>query len=485
MAPTIVIVGSGHAGLCLAIRLKQAGFDDFMILEKASRLGGTWRENTYPGAACDSPSFAYSFSFEPKTDWSRKWALQPEILAYMEHCADEYGLRPHLRCDTELAEARFDADTSRWHLRTTAGEAIEADILVSAVGQLNRPAVPAIPGLETFVGPRWHSAAWDHTVALDGKRVGVIGNAASAVQVVPAIAPRVQQLRVFQRSANWMFEKNDRVYPRWEQALYARVPAVARLYRWWLWLTYELRFPVIREQPFMTRRATRMAHELLEAQVPDPALRRRLTPEYPIGAKRLLISDDYFPALQRANVDLVCDPIDHIEPDAVVTRDGTRHAVDVLILATGFDSTSFLSPMRIVGPDGRTLEQLWPDGPEAYLGISVAGLPNFFMMYGPNTNLGHNSIIFMIECQTRYILDCLRQMRQRGLQSIDLRPDVQAQYNRALARALDATAWARIARSWYKDAGGRITNNWPHSTITYWWRTRRADLDLYRTTPRR
>lgn len=484
MAPRIIIIGAGHAGLCLAINLKRAGFTDFVILEKGPRLGGTWRENTYPGAACDSPSFAYCFSFEQKTDWSRKWAPQPEILAYLEHCADAYGLRPHLRCDTEVIGARFDASVHRWRLETAAGETLEADILVSAVGQLNRPSVPPIPGLETFRGPRFHSANWDHAVPLEGKRVGVIGNAASAVQLVPAIAPRLESLRVFQRSANWMIEKNDRQYPAWEQALYARVPALARLYRWWLWLSYELRFPIIREHPFFTERATRMAHEMLEEQVPDGELRRRLTPDYPIGAKRVLISDDYYPALQRDNVALVCEPIETVAADAIITRDGVRHPIDILILATGFDSTSFLAPMRITGPDGRTLETLWSDGPEAYLGMSVAGLPNFFMMYGPNTNLGHNSIIFMIECQTRYILDCLRQMQQRGLAAIDLRPDVQQRHNRELARALEGTAWARVGRSWYKDARGRITNNWPHSTATYWWRTRRADLALYRLTPR-
>lgn len=485
MGRAIAIIGSGHSGLCLGMKLKEAGFRDFTILEKADRIGGTWRDNTYPGAACDSPAFTYCFSFEQKTDWSRKWAPQEEILSYMERCVDARGLRPHIRTGTEVTSARFDDEARRWRIRTRAGEELSADVLVSAVGQLSRPHVPAIPGLETFAGDLFHSARWDHGCELAGRDVAVVGNAASAVQIVPEIAPRVRRLRVFQRSANWLFPKNDRLYAAWEKALFGRVPGLARLYRWWLWLQHEIRLPVIHQQPHLTRWATRIAHEHLRAQVADPELRRALIPDYPIGGKRLLITDDYYPALQRENVELVTDPIDHLTPEALVTRSGSRHPAEVVILATGFEATRFLAPIEVAGRGGLSLAEAWRDGAEAYLGLTVAGFPNFFMMYGPNTNLGHNSILFMIECQTRYILDCLRQMDQRDLAALDLRPGRQDAYNKALRAELARTAWARVGRSWYRDERGRITQNWPGSTVRYWWRTRRADLGDYRLEPRR
>lgn len=476
----VLIVGAGHSGICLGVHLGRAGID-YTILERASSLGGTWRDNIYPGAACDSPAFAYCYSFEQKTDWSRKWAPQPEILAYQEHCARKYGVLDNIRFDTEVVSARYDASLTCWSVRTANGETLTADILVSAVGQLSRPKQPDIEGLGDFHGPCFHSARWDTSAELDGKRVAVIGNAASAVQLVPAIAPKVKHLSVFQRSANWLFPKNDRVYSRWEQALYRRVTPLARLYRWWLWLMYELRYPVIRGKRFLSRRATDAAIEHLEEQVPDPQLRSQLVPDYPIAAKRVLISDDYYPALVRDNVELVTDPIDKVTRTGVITGGGREHHVDAIIMATGFDTTAFLAPMEITGTHG-TLDEAWSRGAEAYLGVSVAGFPNLFLMYGPNTNLGHNSIIFMIECQTRYIMDCLGKMRARGLRSIDVRADVQARYNQQIHADLDNTVWAQIDQSWYRLGGGRITNNWPRSTPAYWWRTRRAHLGDYSVT---
>jgi cation diffusion facilitator CzcD-associated flavoprotein CzcO len=475
----IAIVGSGFGGLCMAIRLKQAGIDTFTIFEKASRLGGTWRDNTYPGAACDSPSFAYCYSFEQKTDWSRKWSPQPEVLGYMEHCARKYDVLRHIRFDTEIAGARFDADAGVWRIRTTAGETVEAEVLVSAVGQLNRPATPEIAGLDGFHGVAFHSARWRHDVDLAGKDVAVIGNAASAIQLIPQIAPVVRRLSVFQRSANWMIAKNDRAYGAREQRRFARFPALARLYRWWLWATYEMRFPVFRQNALMSRKITQLAEEHIREHVADPALQRALVPDYPIGGKRILISDDYYQALVRDNVDVVTSPIERVTADAIVTRDGRTVPADVIVLATGFETTSFLVPMRIEGPDGRVLEDVWRDGAEAYLGITVSGFPNFFMLYGPNTNLGHNSIIFMIECQVRYVLDCVRALAARDLAWIDVRPEVMRAYNARLQSALERTVWAKTGKSWYKRADGRITNNWSGSTVEYWWRTRRADLDRY------
>lgn len=478
--PRIAILGAGFSGLCLGIHLKRSGLAPFTIYEKADRLGGTWRENVYPGAACDSPSFAYCFSFEQKADWSRKWAGQEEILAYLEHCAEKYDLLPHVRFATEIASARFDETAALWRLRTTAGEEIRAEVLVTGTGQLNRPAAPELPGLDDFEGVRFHSAEWRHDVPLEDRRVTVVGNAASAIQFVPEIAPKVERLRVLQRSANWMLPKMDRGYGPAERARFSRHPWLAKLYRWWIWLAFETRWPVFKGSRWLSERVERLALQAMHAQVKDPDLRRALTPDYPIGGKRILISDDYYATLQRENVELVTTPIDHVEKDAVVLRDGRCLETDVLILATGFQTTSFLAPMRIEGLGGRSLDDEWAEGARAYLGLSVPGFPNLFMMYGPNTNLGHNSIIFMIECQTRYIMDCLGKMVRRDVQAIDLRREVMEDYDAKVQEELAKTVWARTGASWYKNARGRITNNWSGSTIRYWWRTRRADLGRYR-----
>jgi cation diffusion facilitator CzcD-associated flavoprotein CzcO len=464
----------------MAIRLKQAGFTALTILEKAGRLGGTWRENTYPGAACDSPSFLYCYSFEPKTDWSRKWATQPEILAYIEQCARKYDLLRHIRFGTEVMEARFDEDRGVWHVRTSAGDTLEAEVLVSATGQLNRPSLPALPGLEHFRGPHFHSARWNHDVDLAGRDVAVIGNAASAVQFVPAIAPRVRRLTVFQRSANWMMPKNDRVYGARERRLYARFPFLAKLYRWKIWLEHEARFPIFRRSPLLTPLALAIARRELQKAVPDPELRRVLLPDYPLGGKRILISDDYYAALQRENVDLVTDPIEQVTRDGIRTRDGRHVPADVIIYATGFHSTSFLAPMRIEGREGRVLEDVWKNGADAYLGLTLASFPNFFMLYGPNTNLGHNSIIFMLECQVNYVVQCVQALAARHLASLEVRPEVVRAYNAELQSILRRSVWARTDHSWYKLASGRITNNWSGTTFAYWLRTRRPRLDHYR-----
>ncbi len=478
--PRIAIIGSGFGGLCMGMQLKRAGIESFTILEKADRVGGTWRDNTYPGAACDSPSFVYCFSFEQKTDWTRKWAPQPEILAYLDHCVRTYDLLRHVRFNTEVASARFDAEAGLWRLHTSSGEEIEAEILVSGTGQLNRPSYPTIPGLAEFTGVSFHSARWRRNIDLRGKRVAVIGNAASAIQFVPQIAPTVERLYVFQRSANWMLAKRDREYGPLERWINTHVPLVARLHRWWLWTTYEMRFPIFRRNAFFSRLTTRHAERTMREQVTDPELQRALVPDYPIGGKRILISDDYYQALTRDNVTVVTTPVERVHPHGIVTRDGKSLDVDVIILATGFESTSFLAPMRIEGPDGRTLDEAWKEGAEAYLGVAVAGFPNFFMLYGPNTNLGHNSILFMLECQVHYVLECIRALESRHLASLDVRPEAMRAYNTWLQAVLDDTVWARTGKSWYKRADGRITNNWSGTTIEYWWRTRRVDWDAYR-----
>lgn len=475
----IAIIGSGFSGLCLGIQLKQAGIDSFTIYEKSDRLGGTWRDNTYPGACCDVPSFSYCFSFEQKTDWSRKWSPHGEIREYMEHCARKYDLLPHVRFATEIAGAAFDESRALWRLETADGEVIEAEVLVCAVGQLNRPYVPEIPGLESFRGERFHSAQWNHGYDLGGKRVGVIGNAASAIQFIPQIAPKVERLTIFQRSANWMLPRGDRAYTEREKERFGRHPKLARLYRWWIWLLLELRFPLFVGSAFLAKQTRKAALQNIADNVTDPELREKLVPDYPIGGKRILVSDDYYPALNRPNVSIVTAGIDHVEEDGVVTRDGTKHPCDALILATGFESTRFLAPMRIRGRSGRTLEREWAEGARAYRGITVAGFPNLFLMYGPNTNLGHNSIIFMIECQTNYIVQAVRTLIERDVAWIDLTERAMEAYNERIQKELEGTVWARTPHSWYKTEAGRITNNWSGSTVRYWWTTRRFDVENY------
>lgn len=484
MTPTarrIVIVGSGFGGLGLAIRLKRAGVESFTVLEKAASLGGTWRDNTYPGAACDAASMLYCYSFEQKTDWSRKWSPQSEIRAYMEDCARRNGISPHIRFGTEVAGARFDAAAGTWTVTTAKGEHIVADVLVSAVGQLHRPLMPGLPGLEDFRGVTFHSARWNHDYPLTGKRVGVIGNAASAVQFIPEIARDVDRLTIFQRSANWMIPRRDRRYRPRETWVFTHVPGAARAYRWFLWCLAELMlYPVMRRRPTLSSLYERWARKHIADTVRDPALRELLVPDYPIGAKRILIHDDFYPALNRPNVEVVATSIERVTPDGVRTADGKTRQLDAIVFATGFETNPFLAPMRVEGLDGRRLEDDWADGARAYYGMTVPGYPNFFMLYGPNTNLGHNSIVFMMECQMTYILAALRALDAGDLAYLDLRPEVLDEHDAELQTALEKTVWAAPGRSWYKDAAGRITNNWPYSTFWYWWCTRRIDLGDYR-----
>jgi cation diffusion facilitator CzcD-associated flavoprotein CzcO len=479
----ILIIGAGFSGLCLGIHLRRAGIHSFTLLEKSDRIGGTWRENTYPGAACDVPAFAYCFSFEQKTDWSRKWAPQDEILAYMEHCFEKYEITPHVRFGYEVESARFDEEAGVWRVRNAAGETLEAEILVSGVGQLSRPFTPEIPGLEAFAGDRFHSAQWNHEIPLEGKRVAVIGNAASAVQFVPEIAKRAARVSVFQRSANWMFPKNDHVYSEQEKRRYGRHPWLAKLYRWWIWLSFEARFPLFRGNAWFRRRLEAYAQGAID-EVADPELRGVLVPDYPIGGKRILTSDDYYPALCEKHVDLVTAGIERVTPEGVLDREGKEHAADVLVLATGFETTHFLAPMELEGRGGRHLDADWKRAAKSYLGITTSGFPNFFMMYGPNTNLGHNSIIFMIECQTNYILKCIELIRAQNLKFIDLRPEALEAYYARLQRELARTVWSQTGKSWYKNEDGTITNNWSGTTLRYWWRTRTVDPDAYEKVPR-
>lgn len=477
--PKIAILGAGAGGLCMGVQLHKAGFRDFTLFEKSDGVAGTWHDNTYPGAACDVPSHLYSFSFEPKSDWTRKFSPQEEIRRYFQGVADKWGLPARTRFGAEVTSASFDERQGQWRLRTRAGEEHTADVLVSGLGQLNRPRIPDFPGLASFEGASWHSARWNHDFDLAGKRVAVIGNAASALQFIPPVAAKAGRLHVFQRSPNYVIPRFDRDFTEREKRAFAKLPALRRLYRAWIWGRLEANFFAFTDGSRLSRLVRKGALQYLEAMVADPALRAALTPDYPVGCKRLLISDDYFQALVRPHVELVTDPIERIEPRGVVTRDGARREVDAIVFATGFDTTSFLAPLEIEGRGGAKLREAWKDGAEAYLGVAVAGFPNLFLLYGPNTNLGHNSILFMIECQVRYAIRCIEELGRRGLAWLDVRRDAMDRYNAEVQEALRATAWNASCGSWYKTESGKITNNWKGFTTEYWWRTRRPDFAAF------
>ena len=475
----VLIIGAGFGGIGLAIQLQKAGQDDFLILEKAAEVGGTWRDNHYPGAACDVPSHLYSYSFEPKADWSRKYAPQAEIHGYIRHCVDKYGLAPRIRCNTEVSHAEFDEAQGLWQVHTRCGKTLHARSLVTACGQLSRPAYPRIDGLEQFAGPAFHSAHWRHDVELKGKRIAVIGTGASAIQFVPQIQPLASQLSLFQRSAAYVIPKPDRPYRAWELALFRRLPFLQRLDRWRLYLQHEARAVAFTRVPALLQLFRGSFQRHLRRGVSDPAKRAQLQPDYPLGCKRILISNDYFPALNQANVDIVGTPITAIEANGVRTADGRLHEADVLIYGTGFAATDFLAPMQIRGLGGTELNAAWRSGAEAYKGISVSGFPNLFILYGPNTNLGHNSIIYMLESQFRYVLACLRVLDEQGLRYLDVKAPVQARYNQQLQAAEEHTIWAQGCTSWYLNAAGKNTVNWPGFTFTYRYLTRAPELSDY------
>ncbi|WP_113703439.1 flavin-containing monooxygenase [Nonomuraea lactucae] len=479
LEPGIVVIGSGFAGVCMAIKLKSAGYHDFVILEKAADLGGTWRDNTYPGCACDVPSPLYSYSFELNPAWSRLFSPQDEIWAYLRRCVDKYGIAPHIRYGRRVVSLEYDDGARRWEVTTEGGEVLRPHAVVSGVGALHIPKFPDIPGREAFAGPAFHSAEWDHSADLAGRRVAVIGTGASAVQFVPRIAPLAGRLTVFQRTPPWIHPKPDLVLPdRMRRAL--RLPGAARTLRhgiYWLLETRALGFTV---DPRLMKAHERLALRHLEAQVPDPELRRRLTPGYTIGCKRVLISSDYYPALNRDNVALVTDPIREIRQRSVVDATGTEHPADVIVYGTGFKVTDSLHDRRIIGRNGLKLQDAWERGIEAYYGITTSGFPNLFFLLGPNTGLGHNSVVFMIESQVRYVVDCLRLLSRTRATAIDVRPERQRAFNRRLQERLDPLVWTSGGcASWYLDEHGVNRTIWPGFTFEYWARTRKVNRDAY------
>jgi len=475
----VVIIGSGFSGMSLAIHLQKAAIHDFIILEKADEVGGTWRENTYPGAECDIPSALYSYSFEHNSDWEYKWSEQPQIFAYQKNVASKNHLYKHLRFGQEVVSADYDADNQQWDLVTQTGERFQAQYLVSAVGQLHHPATPSFDNQDRYQGIHFHSARWDHSADLQGKKVAVIGNAASALQFIPQIAKDVEKLTVFQRSANWVLPKQDRPYQPWEQWLSKKVPAITKLYRLKLWLRGELLlFKMMTGNKLAQKIGQRMSQKYLHDTIADPQLRDKLTPDYPIGAKRVLFSDDYYDALARNNVELVTESIKTFTETGITRSDGTHEDYDAVIYGTGFKTNPFLAPMDIRGLNGLALKDHWSQGAQAYLGITTSEFPNLFMMYGPNTNLGHNSIITMSESQSRYIVQCIETMDRNNWRQLSLKPSVEANYNQELQTRLNNTVWSQAAASWYKD-GDKITNNWAGTTFEYIRRTKTIDWDAF------
>ncbi|MFC5185791.1 flavin-containing monooxygenase [Actinomadura harenae] len=469
----VVIIGSGFGGIGMAIRLRQAGVVDLVVLEKAGGLGGTWRDNTYPGAACDVPSHLYSFSFERKTDWSRRFPPQEEILGYLWHCARKYEVLPRIRFGTEVTGAEWDEAESAWRVSTSSG-VVAARVLVSACGQLNRAVLPEIEGRDSFAGAAFHSSRWDHGVDLRGKRVAVVGTGASAIQIVPELARAAGRLHVFQRSAPYVISKPDRPYRTWEKGVLRAVPGAYAVSRARIYAQFEARaLGFVKYPKLMGLMAWRFRKSLGQG-VQDAELRERLRPDYPMGCKRILLSDDYYPAFGEPHVELVTEAVARITADGVVTADGRAREVDAIVYATGFASTDFLAPMKIVGRGGRELGEAWRDGgASAHLGITVSGFPNLFLLYGPYTNLGHNSIIYMLESQFRYVVGCVEAMRRAGLDWIEVRPDVQDAFDRRMQELLRATVWNSGCRSWYMTEDGRIVNNWPGFTFAYRNATRR------------
>jgi cation diffusion facilitator CzcD-associated flavoprotein CzcO len=478
-ADPIVIVGAGFAGLCMAIRLARAGIHDFKILEHADEVGGTWRDNRYPGAACDVESHLYSFSFEPNPNWSRTFASQPEILEYLLRCTEKFGLRPYIRFGVSVTRAQYDDGTGCWAIETAGGGALRARALVLCCGGLSRPAYPEIAGLEAFEGRTFHSAQWDRTAVLEGKKVAVIGTGASAIQIVPSIAPRVETLYVFQRTAPWILPKPDRVIPGLSRAIFRRMPLLQRLLRLAIYWRREATAVGFVVWPAILRIAERLARRNLARRVVDPDLQARLIPSYAMGCKRILPTNDYYGALTRSNVELVTEPIDCIRRRSILTRDGKDRPLDVIILATGFRASEPVAPFEIVGREGRRLDDVWSRGAEAYLGTTVSGFPNLFFVIGPNTGLGHGSMVFMIEAQVRYILSSIEAMRARKIDVVEVRPDVQARFNERLRVRLRRTVWASGCKSWYQTRDGKNTTLWPGFTFEFRIKTRRFDGESY------
>jgi len=488
-----LIVGAGFGGLCAAIKLDEDGERDYVVVEKGGDVGGTWRDNTYPGAACDVPSQLYSFSFAPNPDWSMSYSPQPEIQAYLQRVAKEYGVLDRFVFDTLVADAAWDDDAQRWTVRTEgpSGETTyAARTLIAGPGALSEPRLPDIAGIEDFQGEIFHSAQWDHDVDLAGKRVAVIGTGASAIQIVPEVQRTLQatggHLDVYQRTAPWVIPRNEHHYSPLEKAAFRHVPGLQRLARTAIYWGREAYVPAFTWKPALAAPAKRSALKNIEKGISDPELRAKVTPTYEIGCKRILISNSYYPALNAANCDLVTDPIEKVTGDAIVTRDGTERPVDVLIVATGFYTTDLPIAHRLRGRGGRLLADRFAEtGMAAYKGTTIPEFPNLFFVVGPNTGLGHSSMVFVIESQVRYIREALRTMRANDYATVEPTEQAFADWNADLQARMASTVWSSGGcSSWYLDEHGRNTTLWPRTTFVLRRLLRTFDVRNYRVTGR-
>ena len=478
----VAIIGSGFSGLGMAIQLKQAGEHNFAVFEKDTGVGGTWRVNNYPGCACDVQSHLYSYSFEPNPNWTRMFAPQPEIRAYLEHCARKYNVMPHVRLQHTITALRWSESQQLWQLRDGDGREYTANAVVAGIGGLSTPALPDIKGLSNFGGKLFHSQQWDHDYALDGKRVAVIGTGASAIQFVPQIQPHVQRLDLYQRTPPWILPKPDRAISATERAAFRRFPLLQKLWRGLIYSQLETRVLGFAVSPRIMALPRLVALHHIRSRIKDPVLRRKLTPDYMFGCKRVLISDDYYPALTQPNVDVITTGIGEITTHGVLATDGTQRDVDAIILGTGFRINDFIPRGMIIGRNAVDIVETWQQGPQAYKGICTSGFPNLFFLMGPNTGLGHSSMVYMIESQIRYTMDALTQMKNHGWRSIDVKPDAQQLYNRSVQGELGHSVWnAGGCSSWYlHPVSGRNTTLWPGFTFSYRQQTRHFDAIAYR-----
>ncbi|HVK22376.1 MAG TPA: NAD(P)/FAD-dependent oxidoreductase [Actinokineospora sp.] len=473
----VVVIGTGFSGMGMAIQLRRDGRDDFVVLEKAQDFGGTWRDNTYPGCACDIQSHMYSFSFEQKSDWTRSFAPQPEIWDYMRGVAEKWGLRRYTHFGVEVTGARWEADESRWYVSTATGDTYVGQYLVAGIGALHLPSIPELPGIEDFEGKTFHSAQWDHGYDLAGKKVAVIGTGASAIQFVPEIAPDVAELTLFQRTPPWVMPKPDHAIAPWAQTAFAKVPGAQRGYRNFLYWLNEVRAVGFNGHQGILKYASKLAAWNIRRSVKDKGLARKLTPDYVMGCKRVLVSNNYYPTFNRPNVDLDTEGVAEVRANSIVGNDGREHEVDAIIYGTGFHVTDAFDYLDITGLDGRDLAKEWSDnGIVTHNGINVSGYPNLFFLLGPNTGLGHNSVVFMIESQIRYVADAMRLAKRHNADAVDVRETAQEQFNQEIQRKLADGVWTQGGcKSWYLDAKGVNRTIWPGFTWRYWLRTRRVD----------
>ncbi|MEV6300095.1 NAD(P)/FAD-dependent oxidoreductase [Actinoplanes sp. NPDC051861] len=467
----IAIIGAGFGGVAAAAELLRQGFRDIVLLEKADRIGGVWRDNIYPGCACDVPAPLYSYSFALNPDWSRRYPPHQEILAYLDRCARDLGVLDLIRFGTEVADASWDG--TAWTITTTGGDELHADVLIPAVGQLSRPSIPSLPGADTFQGPKMHTAQWNPSVPIENRRIGVIGTGASVIQLVPEIADKAAHIAVFQRTAPWTVPKPDRRYGRFRRAAYRRMPALMRLSRGATWALTLVQGAAVAGNPVATRVVRTYSKAQRHIQVRDPLLRAKVTPDEPLGCKRVLFTNAWLPALTRPDVDLITEKIVEITPTGVRTADGQDHPCDVLVYGTGFAATEFLVPIRVTGRNGTPLSEAWSEGAHAYLGVTVPGFPNMFLIYGPNTNTGNTSVIYFHESQARYIAQAVR-LIAKGNTPLEVREDRATTYDTEIQKRLAHTVWTGC-QSWYRTATGRIVTNWPGKATEYRRRTARLD----------